>query len=431
MTGLHVESPLRRYALIGDLRRDPLVRNSFFLMLTTALGAGSGFLFWLFTARLYPTAQVGQASSLLSTVALLSYFSLFGFSNALIRYLPTSRDRTQDTSTAISVVSVCSIAVSLVFAIVAPWLADDLGFVRSSPAHLVIFVILAVGAAINLLTDSIFVACRATKANLLINGVLMSVAKLALPALAVAWEAFGIFAASGIASLLAAAVSLVVIRRHLAIPVSVRVSRTALRGMLSYSLSSYLSGSLNLIPQIALPIIVLHQLGPVVAAVYFMAFQISNLVSAASYAIGESLFAEGSHEARSLAALARRSGALLLVVTGAAVTVVIPLARPILQLFGDDYARMGTTTLILFTASSLAVAFNTWTSFLLKVTRQLRALVLSNVVFLGAVLGIAVVQISDGLAWAAIAWGIGNLLSGVVSATALVLGNKWRPAEPQ
>ena len=418
--------PLRR---LGELRRDPLVENSFFLILTTVLGAGSGFFFWLIVARLYPTAEVGRASSLLSSVALLSYFSLFGFNSALIRYLPTSRNRAAETSTAMSTVAAGSIVVTLGYAVAGPWLAHELGFIRDSALHLGLFVLLATGAAINLITDSIFVAARATRANLLINGVLMSAAKLALPALAVAYGAFGIFAASGVASTLAAVVSILVIRRHLRIPVRAAVSWSSLRSMLSYSLSSYLSGTLNLIPQIALPIIVLHQLGPVVAAVYFIAFQIANLVSSASYAIGESLFAEGSHDAGNLRRIAVRSAGLMLAVTGVAVLVVIALAKPILQLFGSDYAGTGRTALILFTTSALTVAFNTWSSFLLKVTRQVGALIVSNVVFVLVVIGVAIVKTPDGLSWAAIAWGMGNLLSGAVAAAALLLPSARRKAK--
>jgi O-antigen/teichoic acid export membrane protein len=389
-------------------------------MATTALGAAAGFLFWLIVARLYPTAQVGQASSLLSSVALLSYFSLFGFSSALIRFLPISTAPGRDAGTAIAMVTVCSLVLSSGFAVIGPWFAHDLDFVRSSASHVAFFVVLATGAAVNLLTDSIFVAARATRTNLLINGVLMSVAKLGMPLLTIAYGAFGIFVASGAASTLAAVVSVVVLRRRLVIPVRAMISWKSLRAMLGYSLSSYLSGCLNLLPLIALPIIVLHELGPVLAAVYFVAFQISNLVSAASYAIGEALFAEGSHEDGRLRQLARRSAGMMLAVTGIGGVAVAGLAVPILRLFGDDYARHGTATLVLFAFSSLAVAFNTWASFLLKVQRRLRLLVASNLVFVIVIFAVALGRLHNGLIWAPLAWGLGNLVSGAVAAGGLL-----------
>lgn len=409
---------------IDALRRDPLVRNSFLLMLTTGLGAVSGFLFWLIAARFYSTTEVGQASSLLSSVALLSYFSLFGFSCAMVRCLPTSQNQAADTSTAISVVFLCGVAITLGFAIAGPWLAHDLGFVRDSVIHLLLFVMLATGAAINLLTDSIFVACRATSANLLISSVLMGAVKLALLAATGAFGAFGIFAASGIASTVAAVISIVVIRRYLRIRLRPWISRVSLHRMLRYSLSSYLADFFNLIPQIALPIIVLHQLGPVWSAVYFVAFQIAILASCVSYAIGGSLFVEGSHEDGDLRGIALRSAGLMFTLTGAAVVLLVVLANPVLRVFGADYASNGTGTLIMFAVWSPAVAFNTWVSFLLKITRQLIVLTLSNVVFVVVTIGVALAKVPDGLPWAAAAWGLGNLLSGVVASLGLVRRGK-------
>ncbi|MDT3395199.1 lipopolysaccharide biosynthesis protein [Streptomyces sp. B1866] len=407
-------------ARLAGLRGDPLLLNSFFLMLTTASGAAAGFVFWIIVAHLFPAAAVGRASSLLSCVALLSYFSLFGLSSTLVRQLPTSRRRAEEVSTALMTVTVCTVVISGGFVALVPWLAPQLGFVHATPLHVVGFVVLAAGAALNLLTDSVFVAFRATKTNLLINGGLMSAAKLALPAALVGAGPFGIFLASGVASVVAAAASVAAIRRRLRVRVRPRFSWQVLRDSLAYTLTSYVSSCLNLLPQIVLPIVVLQRRGPEHAATYFVAFQIANLINSASYAIGEALFAEGSHERSSLAGLARRSGAAMLAVMVPVAGLVVLLARPILGLFGGDYAADGTRTLVVFAVSSLAVAFNTWVSFLLKVTRQLLPAIASNVVLVAVILGLALVRLDSGLHWAAIAWGLGNLASGLVAAFALL-----------
>jgi O-antigen/teichoic acid export membrane protein len=413
---------------IAAVRRDPLLLNSFFLMLTTVLGAAAGFLFWVIVARLYPVEDVGRASSLLSSVSLLSYFSLFGLSSTLVRHLPSSARPAEDTSTAVTTVAVAAVLVSTAFALLIPTLAPELGFVRASPLHVAVFALLAAGAALNLLTDSVFIALRATRVNLVVNGVLMSAVKLALPAAVVAAGAFGIFTASGIASVVAAAASVAAIRRRLGVRVRPHLSWHMLRATFGYSLSSYVSSSLNLVPQIVLPIVVLQELGPAAAAIYFVAFQIANLVNSASYAIGESLFAEGSLNRAQLVPLARRAGAAMTAVTVPAALVVAALAQPVLRLFGPSYAHHGTGTLALFTLSSLAVAFNTWASFLLKVTRQLVAMVVSNAVLVAVVLGVALLGLQHGLRWAAIAWGAGNAVSGVVAAVALLLPSLRTPS---
>jgi O-antigen/teichoic acid export membrane protein len=406
---------------IAAVRHDPLLLNSFFLMLITVLGAAAGFLFWVIVARLYPVEDVGRASSLLSSVSLLSYFSLFGLSSTLVRHLPSSSSPAEDTSTAVTAVSVAAVVISTLFALLIPTLAPELGFVRASALHVAVFALLAAGAALNLLTDSIFIALRATRVNLVINGVLMSAVKLALPVAAVAAGAFGIFMASGVASVVAAVASIAAIRRRLGVRVRPHLSWHMLRATFGYSLSSYIASSLNLVPQIVLPIVVLQELGPAAAATYFIAFQIANLVNSASYAIGESLFAEGSLNQALLAPLARRAGAAMIAVTVPAALLVTILAQPVLRLFGPSYAQHGTGTLVLFAVSSLAVALNTWASFLLKVTRQLVAMVVSNVVLVAVILGVALLGLHHGLRWAAIAWGAGNAGSGIVAAVALLL----------
>jgi O-antigen/teichoic acid export membrane protein len=408
-------------ARIAAVRHDPLLLNSFFLMLTTVLGAAAGFVFWIVVARLYPVAAVGRASSLLSSVALLSYFSLFGLSSTLVRHLPVSSHPDEDISTAVSIVAIAAAVVSTAFALLIPVAAPQLAFVRADPLHVVVFAVLGAGAALNLLTDSVFIAFRATRINLVINGVLMSAVKLALPAAMVAAGAFGIFTASGVASVASAAVSVAVIRRRLKVHVRPHVSWDMLRATFGYSLSSYISSSLNLVPQIVLPIVVLQELGPAAASTYFVAFQIANLVNSASYAIGESLFAEGSHGQSRLAPLAVRAAAAMTGVTVPVVLLVTVLAGPLLRLFGAEYAHRGTGTLVLFTLSSLAVAFNTWASFLLKVTRQLVAMVVSNAVLVAVVLAVALLGLPHGLRWTAIAWGVGNVVSGATAALALAV----------
>jgi len=41
--------------------KDPLYKNSFFIMLTSISNAGFGFIFWMLAAKLYPKEDVGIA----------------------------------------------------------------------------------------------------------------------------------------------------------------------------------------------------------------------------------------------------------------------------------------------------------------------------------------------------------------------------------
>ncbi|WP_406632937.1 lipopolysaccharide biosynthesis protein [Amycolatopsis sp. WGS_07] len=411
------------------LRADPLVRNSFFLMATTALGAGSGFVFWIVAARLYPPADVGWASSLLSAVTLLSYFSGLGLSSTLVRHLPTAPSRTAHVSSALTSVAATGTVLGVGFALVAPLVSPGLSFLSGSFPEIALFALLTMAVAQNLLTDSVFVALRAAKYNMLLNGVLMSAVKLALPIVFVGTGAIGIFLSSTVASAVAAVASIVAISRRLRIPVRPRLYPETLRSTLAYSLGNYASNCLNLLPLLVIPLLVLRSLGPEASAAYFVAFQIANFVNAVPFAIGEALFAEGSHEQEDLKHLAKRSALLILAIVVPAVGITVALAKPVLALFGASYADDARNCLVVLAASAFAVAFNTWSSFLLKVTRQLPALTLSNLVYAAVTVSLAAVGAQHNLVWIAAAWGAGNLASGLVAIAALALRGFRMPSE--
>jgi Polysaccharide biosynthesis protein len=108
--------------LLRGIRTDPLVRNSFYLVLTTLTIAIAGFGFWVINARIFTESQVGAATALITAVTLLSYLSQAGMKVTLVRHLGSATDP---------------------------------------------------GEAVNLLTDSIFVASRAAGWNFALDGLLM------------------------------------------------------------------------------------------------------------------------------------------------------------------------------------------------------------------------------------------------------------------
>src|ERR1035441_1259012 len=79
-----------RYRLLST---DHLVRNSLYLILRASLPAPLGFAFWIIAARLFSTADVGRASSLISATTVIAYLALLGLNSTLVRHLPTAPDR--------------------------------------------------------------------------------------------------------------------------------------------------------------------------------------------------------------------------------------------------------------------------------------------------------------------------------------------------
>ena len=67
--------------------REPMYRNSIYIILNSLSSAGLGFIFWIFAARLFSTSDVGVAAALISTMTLLVQLSRFGLDESMIRYI--------------------------------------------------------------------------------------------------------------------------------------------------------------------------------------------------------------------------------------------------------------------------------------------------------------------------------------------------------
>src|SRR5260370_8291990 len=75
-------------SLAHRLRIDSLLRNSIYVMSSTAVTATSGYLYWMVATHIYHQADVGLASALIGTVMLASTVASLGTVPTLIQVLP-------------------------------------------------------------------------------------------------------------------------------------------------------------------------------------------------------------------------------------------------------------------------------------------------------------------------------------------------------
>jgi O-antigen/teichoic acid export membrane protein len=412
------------------LRSDRLVQNSAFIMASTASMGVLGFAFWVVCARLYTTRQVGVASSIVSATALISYFALLGLNGTFIAFMPRSADRDREVSTGLNLVLVTGAVLAVAYALVGRLVAGDLSVLVRPWWHLVLFMALNAAMAVNLLTDSFFLAYRAARFNFLVDGVLQAGTKLALPAALLALGAFGIFTAVGVAAVVACVASLVLMARRFDFRYHPVVDRRVLRRGAKYASTSYVSSLLNLAPQLIIPIVVLSVLGASDAAFFNVAFAITMLINGISFAVSQSMFAEGSQEHVDVARLGRRSAILNAGVLLPGVLVCIGLSHLVLLPFGPEYVTHASTTLAVFAIGTPMVALNVWSSALLRIRHHMGLLVVSNVVY-AAVTIVAVLWLARrGTAWVGVAWFAGNMATGVFGVVAYVIVERRRRISP-
>lgn len=178
---------------------DPLYKNSIFLLLSFIIGAGSGFIFWVFAARFYSTEDVGLASAMISAMMMLSLsFSLMGFEFSLAHYLPTNRGNKREMiNSCLTLVFLVSILFAFIFILGLDFWSPALAFIRENSILLISFVVFTASISLSYLQSfGIFVGFRRAKYSFIQNLVISL--RFAILPLLVAFGVYGIFMSYGL-----------------------------------------------------------------------------------------------------------------------------------------------------------------------------------------------------------------------------------------
>ncbi len=398
---------------LAAVRSDPVLANSALIFATTLLMAGGGAVFWVLAARLQSPENVGLAGSLVAAGDALALFAQMGLNIALLRTMPVSRRRAADVLTATLVVFTAGAALGLGYCLLLPVVSPRLSEVFTSGWTIALFGVLVAGTAVNVLTDSIFLAINRVWSYLRLNGVLLVAVKLALPFAVVGGGAIGLYGAASGATLLCAVVSVLVIFKHVPGPRRLRPSQE-LRAARGFAGAGYATYVLHVLPQMVFPLLVVNAVGAAAGGVFFISFQIVMLQNAVILAVANSTYAETEKVRTGRHHVVRRGGATMLVGSLVGIAVMLALAPLFLHVFGSHYADRGATTLRILSVSTLATAFNYWSAIGLRLSRNLRAMIGVQATSTAVMLGLAFLVAPWGTAWVAGAWGVGHLVGGAV-----------------
>lgn len=390
-----------------------LLSNSLLVFATTILMAGAGALFWVIAARLAEPEEVGLAGSLVAAGDALALFAQLGLNIAIVRILPGSSRKAADVMTAALVVVGAGALFALVYALLLPVVSPRLADVLTSPVTIALYAVLVAATALNVLTDSVFLAIDRVWSFLRLNGVLLGVLKCALPFLLAGAGAFGLYSSVGLAVAACGLASLWVILRHLPGPRRPRPSPELLANR-GFAAAGYVTYVLTVLPLLVFPLVVVNALGSAQAGAYFISFQVAMLLNAVVLAVGNATYAECERATTGRRALARRGG--LLLVGGAAVgcAVMVLLAPYLLMIFGEHYVDEGTTTLRVLALACVGAAFNYWGMLRLRLAANLVVMIGTQLVSTIVMLTLALSLADRGTVWVAAAWGIGHAVGGLL-----------------
>ena len=155
--------------------KDPLYRNSFFLILGRFSSAFFGFMFWLLIARFYIEYDVGIISSISTTLKWISIIALIGLDDTIRRYSvnkSVSANRLILGSTFVVTITSVITVISLLLIL---GTIDVYNSVMNVFWNKMIFILLGVEQTISFILDAIFVSRRKGElvfVRMLVTGIL-------------------------------------------------------------------------------------------------------------------------------------------------------------------------------------------------------------------------------------------------------------------
>lgn len=368
------------YMKLGTLFNDSITQNSFYPVVGSGLMAGLGFIFWLIVARIHPDADVGIAATLISTLTAIATLALVGFDTTIIRFLAHEPRKHESITTGMLLVGIAATVLSVLFIIsvahIAPVLADTL----ATPYTRILFVSFAVLATLNLYTDAIFLAYRATKRTFIKN-ILFSVLKIAFPFLLVPYGAFGIFSATACAYTIGFAYGLTVLIRSFGYRPCMKINGLFLARTWKYSIGNYIANTLNFLPLTLLPILIIQTLGSERSAHYHIVMMVAGLLFTVPTHTMNALFAEVAHTEHAIRIHLRRALLVTMALLIPGILILILAGPLLLSLFGKTYTTHGATFLTLMVINALAVFIFSLHGTIFRIEQDTRALIIRNAVY--------------------------------------------------
>ncbi|MBS3146272.1 lipopolysaccharide biosynthesis protein [Candidatus Woesearchaeota archaeon] len=406
---------------LKNLYKSSLYRNAFFLVINSTIMSGLGFFFWTLATRLFNSYEVGLALTLITSMTLIGSISLFGFDDALIRYLGTSKVKNLKINSIFSICALISFIISVVFVIVAIGFIPQISFISKNLLLALSFIASCVVWTQFILSDSLFVALRDTK-YVFIKNSLFSFIKLMLPFLLLSLGFLGIFYSWTAAALVSIMILLLILPKNFNYKPKVDINLNVLKEMFRFSVSNYIMKVFISAPSLILPLIITRMLSPEKTAYFYIAWMIADFIAVVPNSLALSLFAEGSSNQSSKVAIKRTLKISYIILMIVIITIFL-LGGFVLSLFGQEYFQNSLNLMLILSLAAIPLTLNTTyitVSRLRKDTRKLIFIGIYHFVFFLS-LSLLLIRTFD-IFGIGIAWLTTNLL---LSIYILLRREKW------
>jgi len=373
--------------LIRKPLKDPLYRNSFFIVLTSITNAAIGFFFWILAARLYSSDELGISIALISLISFPIVLSRLGMDQSLIRFLPKGH-KNRIISTSLVVPTVLALLFGTIVLIGIDFFAPSANIVREYAVEYLIFL-----AAVSLLgtAGQAFIAMRKSEYYFIQSLIMNSRILLIFPL--VFLGSIGVFSSVGISSILGFLISLIILSK-LGIRLT-KPNKEYLRSSLEYSLGNFASALLMTTPFVIIPLLILGTLGAGTTAYYYIAYNFAIMLLIIPNAFGTSILVEGSHgESLRLGTIKSLKATFFLLIP--MVVIIFIFGEQILSIIGREYTG-GFDVLRLMALSTFFSTINSFYFSIKQVQKEIKTMIYLSALYFILLLGLSYSLIGLGL----------------------------------
>lgn len=386
---------------------DAFVIQTGLLMGMRIMGTGFGFFFWMMATHIAIPDDVGRSSALISAASLIASLAQVGLGYVILRYLRQHPNPSSFIHA--SMVIIGFLAVILAGGAV---MSMDQWFPRfnnDSDRWLIgiIVVILPTSLALSQLVHWVFLAQQRLTFSLLKQG---GQACLAL-ILILCFQPMGGFWAIMLAYT-TAVVIVTVVSLGCGLPKVIPHYQRTLswnhwpqHSLANDAFPNYLADQLQRLPDMLLPLIVVHQAGGRIGAIFFIMWSLGSSISAWASSTADAFLREGTYHPNHLTTLLPRvlmTGFLLTVGLGSILALISPLLLP---WYGKAYSTMGYPFLLVLLLSNIPWVGTTLLITLLRIRERRIAVLVGLILSNGIGTLIMLALLSKGLLAAGWGWG--------------------------
>lgn len=333
-------------SLLRGRLADPLAKGGVFLALNSALIGLLGIAYWIEAAHLFGAATVGRNSSLIAAMTVLSGLAQLNYARALSGLVPRAGRRSpRVVLRSYALTGGLSVVGGLAFVLAAPSLSARLAYLATAGVVTAVFVVSIALWSVFTLEDTVLASARSTPVIVIENASYALVKLLLLYVFAeIGVGKFSVFL-SWVLPLIAVVplVNWYVFRRALPRMATIEAQLNQVRpSWVRYDLAGYVFW---LVGTLSLPVIVLAELGPAAAAVFYVPITIITAVDLLSLNLGNALTAEVSRTAGVLTPPGRAFVKRVALLVAATSVVLLAIAPQLLAVFGARYRADGVLTL--------------------------------------------------------------------------------------